>query len=157
LITCASAIPSSGEASRDEEPDPGGVIFGGRVDAKCTLEKLGWLELKNGTAPILVERVSVNSPDLVYTPVDSELKISLNARGVRGIRANTDNSYTIYYRRSINDPSSTLSREGGVEPFSKEVPDQKLRLTIAVPGGGTKDVSYPLSDITKFVPPQRKP
>jgi subtilisin family serine protease len=156
LITCASVIPSSGEASRDEETEPGGVIFGGRVDAKCTLEKRGWLELKNGNAPVLVERVN-NSADLVYTPVDGELRIPLNVRGIRGIRANPDNSYTVYYRRSFNDPKSTLSREGGIEPFNSQFPDQKLNLKIVTQTGGTKDVAYSPSEILKFVPPQPKP
>jgi subtilisin family serine protease len=153
LITCANTIPSGAEVSRDEEAEPGGVIFGGRVDAKCTLEKRGWLELKNGSDPILVERVNVNSPNVVYTPVDTELKIALDAQGIRGIRANLDNSYTVYHRRSVHDV--TLSREGGVEPFSKEYPNQKLQLTIATPGGN-REASYLLSDILKFVPPQRK-
>ncbi len=50
LITCSTSIPISSNPSPDEDIEAGGVVFGGRVDAACTLEKLGWLELKS--API---------------------------------------------------------------------------------------------------------
>ena len=154
LITCAKSIPPATSTTRDEEVETS-VIFGGRVDATCTLQKLGWLETKNGILKVASLR---DNPKFVYTRGSRETDVSFEASEIRGIRANNnDNTFTIYHRRSGEDASAALSRTAGVEPRISGVPEQKLNLTVVLPNGAQQNNSYLLSDIIRFVPPQRKP
>nr|WP_276540199.1 S8 family serine peptidase [Bradyrhizobium elkanii] len=153
LIICSTSVPVSTEGDLETST----VVFGGHVDATCTLQKNGWLELKDTPGIVVpVTEVSNTATDLSFAPAGHDSKISLNPRAIRGIRFNQDDStFTVFHRRPGDERDAELLREERVE-LPGDL-DQKLNLRVQLPGKPPKLMSYSLSNVARFVVPLRKP
>ncbi|MET4037674.1 subtilisin family serine protease [Bradyrhizobium sp. RT4a] len=153
LIICSTSVPVSTEGDLETST----VVFGGHIDASCTLQKNGWLELKDTPGVMIpVTEVSNTATDLSFAPAGRDSKIALNPRAIRGIRFNPDDStFTVFHRRPGDERDAELLREERVE-LPGDL-DQKLNLRVQLPGKPPKLMSYSLSNVARFVVPLRKP
>lgn len=153
LIVCSQSVPASEGAS-----DPAsGVIFGGRIDATCTLmpDGEGMLQEKNSDKIVRIKNViSAAQPDIGFDPVVSDYHVAIPPKQLRGLRAGSNaDEFTIFYKRAPENSSASLSKD---ERMSVQVGAQ-LKVEAwdeAGPGpAGWKPKTFPVANLVRFVAP----
>ncbi|MBR1164942.1 S8 family serine peptidase [Bradyrhizobium elkanii] len=155
LILCSQPVPAP----------PGGAnattnaIFGGRVDATCTLrpEGEGILQEKNSREIFRVRSViGAAQPDIGFDPVVSDYNyhVLIPPKQLRGLRESKNpDEYTVFYKRSPENGNAPLSKDDRMSVQS----GAQLRLEVweempPAPGAWTPR-TFSVGNISRFVAP----
>ena len=159
LITCSKPMPSS-VGSSDEDAN---AIFGGRIDAACTLiaDGDGLLQDKSGKRYRVKNVTNSDEPDLEFRPVISDYTYSIviPPRQLRGLRANANpGELTIFHKRSPENSGASLSKDGRV--YATKNGTLKLDVMEELGGGGLGALEqgrpFAVKDIVRYVAPMVK-
>jgi hypothetical protein len=155
LIVCSQPVPAPPGAPNATA----NAIFGGRVDATCTLRSdgEGMLREKNSNEIFRVRSVvAAAQPDIGFDPVVSDYNyhVVIPPKQLRGLRDSSNpDEFTIFYKRSPENSSASLSKD---ERMSVQAGAQ-LRVEVweetpPAPGAWTLR-TFSVGNIARFVAP----
>ncbi len=155
LILCSQPVP----APPGTPNATANAIFGGRVDATCTLRSdgEGILREKNSREIFRVRSViAAAQPDIGFDPVVSDYNyhVVIPPKQLRGLRESSNpDEFTVFYKRSPENSNASLSKD---ERMSVQAGAQ-LRVEVweetpPAPGAWTPR-TFSVGNISRFVAP----
>lgn len=154
LITCSRELPRPAGTADGS----GNEVFGGRIDAACTLalDGEGLLEEKDSKGSYRVKTLKAGAqPDLVFEAVSGDYSIAIPPKQLRGLRASAGNpeELTVFYKRSPENINAQLSREEqlSVKPEAQIIVEVWDDRTSGSPAWRTR--TFFVRKIARFVAP----